>query len=250
MSDLNKKPRVAFTIADENNLQYLNAFNKSLRKFHTEEELPLILIGPEQLKKITDPMKFYKMTPLIAKELLQQYETVIKFDVDQIVTGDLSGLWNGDFNVAVVQNSNPREVKTYPVGVWDINPMIYVNAGLVSMKSQEFVDHWFALCQSPHFDRYQFKEQDLLNILVYYGNYKIKFMDHGDSFYGLASKQYWVNVILRDDKLVLPQSTEWPTDQDKYIKVIHWAGGNQPGKMNYRLFFKPEVCQKIETLIN
>lgn len=242
------KKIVAFTIADEKNLPYYEMMKNSLRKFHSEEELPLILIGPKELAENNDPEKFYRMTPFIAKDLLEEYETVIKLDSDQIITGPLNELFEGKFDIGVVNNSNPRELKSYPVSVWNIHPLAYCNAGLVVMKNKKLVDHWWKLCTSEHFQSYQFREQDLLNILIFYGDYKVKHFDEGDSYYGLASKGYWPDIELRGNDLVLPKNEEW-NKQDKYIKVIHFAGGDIPNKMNYKIRFKPEVVKKIDELV-
>lgn len=246
---MTKKNKVAaFSVATGKHVEYFKKMEASLRKFHSEEELPLFQIDEKQIKATGDNMFLYRATPIGAKDLIKQYDTVIKIDADSIITGSLEDAWTGNFDVGVVNNANPRETKKYPVTVWNISPQAYVNAGFVIMKSEEFIDHWFKLCYSPHFDFYQMKEQDLLNILVFYGNYKVRFLDNLDSFYGLASKGYWPNVELRDDELVLPKSEEWP-DRDKKIKVIHWAGGHDAEKMNFNIHFQPEVAKWLKKKI-
>src|SRR3990167_10581814 len=109
------------------------------------------------------------MTPWFAKKLLQEYECVVRLDSDMIITGDISSCWEGDFDVAVVQNGNPREIASQigmmgkPVGVWDIRPLEdYVNCGFVVMKSEAFVDNWLKLCTQERTKIYQFYEQDFL----------------------------------------------------------------------------------------
>jgi lipopolysaccharide biosynthesis glycosyltransferase len=240
---------VAVCVADNNNLVHYQRLLNSLRKFHTEEELPLVLIGEEQIKGVPDNQFFYRATPILGQQFLQQYDTVVKLDADQIITGKIDHTWEGDFDVAVVNNSNPKEMKTYPVAVWDIHPLAYVNCGFVVMKSKEFVKHWLDLCYSPHFQKYQMKEQDLLNILVHYGNYRVKMLDASEKWHGLIAKQYWAKCILKDGKLILPKNEEWPKDQDKEIVCIHFAGGNDTNKGNYNLYFKPEVSKWIDKLI-
>lgn len=240
---------IAFCIADQNNLKYYEMMKNSLRKFHSEEELPIRLISGEELKYyLKDPFFFYRATPIIASELIGSYECVIKLDADQIITGKLNHIWEVDYDVAVVNNSNPREQKIYPVSVWDIHPLAYVNCGLVAMRSREFIDHWVNLCMGQHFNSYQFREQDLLNILVWYGNYKVLNLDAEEKFHGLASKGYWQDIKLVDNKLILPQGLEWP-DKDKEIVALHWAGGNSPDKMNFRIRFQPEVIKRLEELV-
>lgn len=247
--------RAYYCIADSNNMKYFEMMKNSLRKtnFKNDDGIvtydDLILFGDKDIKAANDPHIFYRATPYFAQKLFAAgYDEVCKLDADQIITGNLDSIWEGDYDVAVVNNSNPREVKEYPVSVWDIHPLSYVCAGMVVMKSKAFVDHWMQLCLSDHFMNYQMREQDLLNIMVFYGNYTVKFLDSSDSFYGLAGKGYGPNMIMLNGKLVLPKNDEW-NKEDKFIKVYHWAGGNTPDKMNFRIVFSPEVVKYIETLI-
>jgi hypothetical protein len=238
-----------FTIADDNNLKYYEMLKKSLKHFHPD--IPLILIGGDDLKTRLelDPMFFYRATPIIASELLKDYDVVIKIDADSIVTGDLSDAWKEpDIDMACVFNSNPKEFQTYPVTIWDINPLEYLNCGFVVMRNKDMVEHWKNLCFTYHFNNYQMKEQDLLNIVCHYGVYKVQVLDAGDSFWGLSSKGYWQNIEVVNKKLSLPPQ-EGYTNVSKWIKVIHWAGANDPSKMNYRIRFSPEVIKYIDKLV-
>lgn len=245
-----------FTVADNNNLQYYEKFKNSLRKWHPEGEVDLLLVTETEIAKFNDPKFFYRAKPLLASQLLGQYEVIIGMDCDQVVCGDISTLWaDSELDVLCVHNSNPKEAKSYPVQVWDIGVNEYLNAGLVVMRSEKFIKHWAGLCMSPRFDKYQMGEQDLLNIMVYYGDYKVGPLDSGDGFWGLSSKGYWPNIELRADplsklqkKLVLPRGGDWPQDKEKTIKVIHWAGGNVPGKMNFKLNFQEDVAEWLEEL--
>ena len=239
-----------FTIADNNNLPYYEKLKSSLAKFTSD---PLILIDDPKIKQLGDPHFFYRATPIIAKALLKDYDMVCKLDSDQIITGNLDHIWEGEFDVAVVKNSNPKEDKLNPIRLLDIHPLSYANCGFVVMKSKPFVEHWLKLCMSDHFNNFQYREQDLLNIMIFYmgeafgGAYKVKFLDDGDSFHGLASKGYWPNIVLRGKELFLPPTDGYP-DKEKQIRAVHWAGGNQPGKMNFRLHFSPEVVKRLEYL--
>ena len=236
-----------FSIASKDHMKYFEMMKNSLSKFHPN--IPLLLWDDNKIDKYKDKEFFYRATPIIAKELIDQYDCVVKLDADQIITGDLSHIWEGDYDVAVVNNSNPREQKIYPVSVWNINPLAYVNCGLVAMKSKRFIEHWFNQCFSNHFSTYQFREQDLLNILLQYGDYKVKRLDEGNKSHGLISKGYWPELYLKDGKLIFPQTDGWPTQGNTQIVVLHWAGGNSVDKMNFRIRFKPEVVKFLEGLV-
>ena len=253
--------RAYFTIADKANLKYYEMLKNSLSKFTDDK---LILIDEEKIKQLGDPHFYYRATPIIASGLLRTYDAVCKIDADTIITGNLDHIWEGDYNVAVVRNSNPREDARYPVRLLDIHPLSYVNAGFVVMKSKRFVENWLKLCMSDHFFNFQYREQDLLNIMVFYmsepfgGQWKVRHLDDEGYLHGLASKGYWPEVIkgiaekkhahIPEEILLLPPTNGYP-DKPKEIKAIHFAGGNTPNKANYRLFFKPEVVKYIDELV-
>lgn len=242
-----RKPIGIFTIADQNNLKFYEGLKNSLSKFHNDVEL--VLVGPEVLSKNKDPLFFYRATPTIGLQLLEEYETVVKIDADSVICSRLDEAWNSDFDIGVVLNSNPREMKKLIVTVFDIEPIKYLNCGFVVMKNKKFVEKWLELCRSPHFDHYQYKEQDILNLMCEFGGWKTKVLDGENGFYGLSGKGYWSDCVLKDDKIMLPKNEEW-NQKDVQIKVIHYAGGNDPQKGNHKLYFSDEVCQKIDQLLS
>ncbi len=252
-----KKKQIAFCVADENNLKYAKMMENSLRKFHSEEELPLVIIGPKELAEIERQDKFYLMTPLIARRLIKDYDLVIKLDADQIIVGDLNYILdNKDYDVGCVLNFSRSDFKEFgPITVWDIPPTDYMNCGFVAMRNEEFIEHWWKLCNGPHFNTYQYREQDLMNILYHYGNYKTKCFDYYDevtgysSWHGLLSRGEWPKVKLVGDKLMLEKTADEYPNRDIQLRCIHWAGGNTPNKLNYRLFFNDEVCKRLDYLV-
>lgn len=242
-----KKKIIAFIPADKQNQKYAQMCINSLRKFHSEEEIPVKIYD----NVANDPNFWYRATPIIAKELLKEYEIVLKLDADQIITGSLSEIFEGDYDVAVVNNSNPREMQAFPYQFLNIHPFSYVNCGFVVIRNEAFVDFWYNICHSILFNATQMREQDWLNMLVHSGNFKVKKLDEGDSFFGLASKGYWPDIILKDGNLILPKGDnpeKWP-DKQKTIRVIHFAGGNSPDKYNYRIRFSEDVVKRLDELV-
>lgn len=218
----------------ERNQRFLKQFINSLKKFHPDLEVR-VFDNPTQ-----DPLFWYRAKPIIACQLFEEgYEVVIGADADQIVLGSLSDLLEDTeaYDVGVVLND-----PTYPIQCWDIAP--YVNNGLVILKSKEFAEHWRRLCFSPHFNNYQFREQDLLNILASdYHNYKVKYLEQ-TKIYGECGKPFWAQATLEEDKVMIP--TQFGPKQ---LCIYHSGGGNTPDKGNYRIRFTPEVVKKIEELI-
>lgn len=250
-----KKPLIAFTIADNKNMPMAKKFLNNLRKFHTEEELPFIIIDEEKIKSYKDPYFFYRATPIIAKELIKDYELVLKLDCDQICLGNLSHIWeHNDYDVGTVLNINRVDPARYGfITTYVIDPQEYYNAGLVAMKSEGFVNRWYELCHSKYFDRLQFREQDLLNILCHFGNWKVKCFDRYDqlndvsAWWGLIAKGETMKMVKNGDNVVLPKGADNYPDRDVLIKLFHYAGGGNEPK-NHTLIFPEELVEYINYL--
>lgn len=243
----------AFTIADQNNMKYYERMKNSLRKFHSEEELPLILWDEHKIKSYNDPMFFYRATPVIARQLLKDYDLVIKLDSDQIITGDLNHIIEDkSFDIAAPLNWNRVDPHIYgPVTVWNISPTAYFNCGLVAMRSREFVEKWFRLCFSAHFAAYKYREQDLMNILAYYFDWRFKNLDAEETWNGLISKGEMGRYEVKEGKLVVPPAPDKFPDKEMVVKLIHFAGGNAANdKFDlYKSRCTPEVVEFLDNLI-
>ncbi len=228
--------KIIFVPADDSdrNKPFNAMFLNSLHKFHPDIEVRFIP------NKSGDPNFWYRAKPIIACDLFDEgYDMVIGMDNDQIITGSLDFLNDTDeFDVGVVLND-----PNWPIQIWDLRwPMF--NNGIVVLKSKAFAQHWKRLCFTSHFQNYQYREQDLLNLLVSdYFNYKVKLLEN-TKIYGEFAKPMWVESYLVDDKIMIktPQG-------EKQICVIHFGGGNSPDKGNYRIRFPQQVVQYIDKLI-
>lgn len=239
-----------YSIADRSNLPYFEMMKNSFRHFYPD--IPVVLYDEEKIKKVNDPHFFYRATPFIAKELLEEYDLVIKVDADSVFTGKIDHIVDDEtYDYGTVLNWNRVDEKIYPfpLTVWDVNPMKYMNCGFVAIRSMDFANHWWELCMRPNFLNYRFREQDLLNIIYHYGNFQSKCFDYENKWHGLIAKSEWQNIELKDNKLILPVIDGYP-DHEKEIIVIHYAGGNVQVKMDFENRFKPEVAEHLRELTN
>ena len=218
--------KIAFTVADETNKPHAEKMINSLHKFHPDLE---VIVFNE--KDVGEVVNYYKATPMFARELIKEYDVVLKLDADQIITGNLDYLFDEDYDVGTVLNYNRVDSKVYdPVGVWNVSPEAYMNCGLVAMKNQEFIDHWWMLCNKPYFNMFRYREQDLLNILVEYGNYTVECFDipnkikDYDAWHGLVSKGEYDKMVMKDGELILPVGEDDYPKSEKVIKVLNSAG--------------------------
>lgn len=240
---------VAFTIADERNMKWAKMLEKTFKHFHPD--VPLKIYGEKEIAEsgIPKPHFFYIATPYCARQLIKEYDQVVKIDADSLITAPLEILDNPEtFDVGVVYNWT-RDAYSNQVKVWDVTPQGYFNNGFVVFRNQELIEHIWRLCNEKFLTNYQFREQDMLNIVAYYGNYIIKLLDMGDSWYGLRSKSEWNKAVMRDGVMVIPKAVNMFPERDKILRVCHWAGGNNDVKMNYRAYFNEECSDYIEGLL-
>ena len=254
-----KKPVVFVTIADEKNKPYEVMLHNSFKKFHPGVDW--YMVEGDELKGYLkeDPMFFYRATPILGERFLKEYDLVAKIDSDSIVVGDLSYIWNTtDYDIGTVINYNREDPKIYGlVQAQGILPIEYMNCGLVAMRSAKFAHEWTLNCFTKQFDRLQYKEQDLLNFMLYYGNWNVRCFDHGDgpanmhAWWGLISKGEWSHAILRNDEIIIPKDEGTPPfpNKDIVLKVIHFAGGAGAIKMNYKTKFSEEVVKRLDYLV-
>lgn len=244
-----------FTVAYDQNYQALTQqMVNSFKKFHPKEELKVF--GMNEIQALL-PHPAYQwqmsLTPLFLQKLMPEYDCIVRLDGDMIILGDLSHVTEGDFDVAVAQNSSPYDWKNHMrmtgqrLSVHDVDPLDYVNCGFVVVKSNRFAQHWWRLVNAPFFTNYPFREQDMLNILTRYFPYNVKYLDKSNKWHGMIAKGYTAKTTMKDGRVILPKS-DWPTDEDKELVCYHYGGGAGV-KGKYRLLFPEDVADHISKLI-
>jgi hypothetical protein len=143
------------------------------------------------------------------------------------------------------------------VSTYVIDNNEYYNCGLVAMKNPDFIDNWLRLCYSKYFERVKYREQDFLNIMCHFGNWKVKCLDRYDpiynvsSWWGLVNKGETLKMIKTDEGIVLPKGRDNYPDRDILVKMYHVAGGSGGVKdkfYNIRPLFTDEVMEYIDWL--
>lgn len=252
----NMKPVLFITIADEKNIKDAKNLERSFKKFH--KDIDFIILSGEDLKTYleNDKMFYYRATPILGEKYLKEYDLVVKIDSDSLVLGDLSYIWETkDYDIGTVINWNRYDPQRYGfVQFQGVLPVEYMNCGLVAMRNATFVHDWKMLCFTPQFDRAQYKEQDMLNAMIYYGNWNVRCFDHQDriggnnAWWGMIGKLEWSRAELREDKIIVPKglgNTPFPP-QDTELKIVHMAGGSP--KEQWGKFFSTDVMKRINYL--
>lgn len=260
---------IAFTVADSKNLKYAFLLIKSFKHFHPD--IPIVLWTDEQRKEklpkdcevrllVVQPDIFVKQKPLFANILFNEgYEAVLGLDSDMIVLGSLDYIFkHEDYDIGTALNFNPLDFRTY--GPITIPPVHYAteyqNAGLVMMRNHKLVKHWLRLCNSGFFNRLLYREQDLMNIIIWFGEYKHKCFDDADNienyyaWHGLLATHSGLKMKVVNKDVILPKSEDGYPSQDIKVKVWHPAGGQtNEDKLNYRTAFSEEVIERIGEIL-
>lgn len=255
-----KSKAIAFTIADHNNLKYARMMRNSLRKFHTEEELPLHIVQKKELNQYLsdDPQFFYRATPVVAQKYINDYDLVLKLDADQIIMGNLNHIIDiDDYDVGTVLNINRVDPQRYgQVDFQGIHATKYYNCGLVAMRSKKFIDHWHKQCYTKKFHTLRYREQDILNAILHYGDYNVRCFDHYDemrkiyTWNGLVCKGEGLRMEVQDGEVILPVGPDGYPDKNITIKAYHFAGGKDELKMHYRTTFNEQMVKHLDYLVS
>lgn len=257
-----------FTCCDERNLPYAKKLIKSFKYFHPDIDFVLFtsaLVGELEGVRILplgtkDPDIWYKQKPYFADKLFNEgYESVLGMDSDQLVLGKLDYLFDSvDYDIGTVLNFNPLDFRTYgEITIQGVHGTTeYYNCGLVMMRSHKLVKHWLELCNSKFFKRFKYREQDLLNIIAHFGEYKVKCFDDADDingyycWHGLLGSRETLKMKMVGEDVVLPKSDDLFPSRDIIYKVYH-AGNGQTGydKLNYRTLFEEEIVDYIDKIL-
>ncbi len=275
---MNKKPVVFFAVGSKEYSKYAIPFWKSMTKFHSPKDIDMIWYTDEKNEKVleklpqgiqirdltpllADPAFYFRQKPVLIEPLLDEYELVVGFDSDMLVTGKLDYIIETkDYDVGTCINWNRFDPKFYPMVEMmriGIPPAEYFSASMVACRSKKFAHNWLVNCFSPQFDRVQYREQDLLNILCYNGNYNVRCFDLPDvkqkqfAWYGPISKGELNRAIVKDGEIMIPKgfgSTPFPPEDVK-IKIVTLSGGHGAIKDNWSAFFTPEVMVRVNEII-
>lgn len=273
-----KKPVAFFTVGSKEYSKYAIPFWKSMTKFHSPKDIDMIYYTNEKNPKILkelpagiiirdldplliDPAFYYRQKPVLSEPLLDEYELVVGFDCDQLILGKLDYiLERTDYDIGTVINWNRWDVQYYQqvemmrIG---IAPAEYFNCSLVALRSKKFAHNWMVNCFSPQFDRVQYKEQDIMNVMCYYGNWNVRCFDLPDApnkhfgWYGMIGKGELTRAIVKDGGIIIPKGfgdTPFPPE-DVQLHAISLGGGHGAIKDNWSAFFTEDVMRRIGELV-
>lgn len=233
-------------------LPLLDRLEKTAKHFHPE--IPFVAYRNKDVDRIKQKypfLKWFTMMSPFGLELSEQYDLVVHIDADSLITGRMTELLEGDYEIAGVRNQNDLgKAGAHPPITKNLASLYeFINAGLVASRSKEFWKDWFEINKNSVPNIYN-DENDTLNVIFHNKKYKTKILDAKDItnvFYGIANAygehshwESWKKICVINDQLFL---------DGKVVKVLHQAGGPNSNKMDINNLFNSDVAQFIQSII-
>lgn len=228
------------------NLIEFDLFKKSFTHFHPE--IPLIVFDQariDQLIRDNPGIDMFKIKATAAKTLYNDYDLVVNIDADHFIFGRFDEILLNDYEVAAPSNYNSYEnvslsINSYRNNIYNICPELsYIQAGLIASNSKSFWDT-YEIASLRHASRMTCQDNDVLNLVLQFGNFKFKLLDGAcdfnspkrHCFYGCSSLNLENKIYISNNS---PHLNGVP------VKAYHVAKGG--GKPKLKDIFNKDVVE-------
>jgi len=215
----------AFCLQDENCWHFGERLKTSFEYFH--KDIPFHLCHPNKVHEIIGegfvwptrngtPMHLNaaRMDILLQVKKKFNYDIIMMFDADVVVTSYLDEFLTEDYDIAGSLN-----VERFPGDR-------FLNMGVTSLANNDFIAYWAEKMASDHYMNTYGNEQEIMNVLcgtlgrdIHIFNqrpWRVKTVDKDKVYYNERSRNYWGEIVIRDDKMFC---------NNRQLKTMHWAGG-------------------------
>src|SRR3990167_2119309 len=217
-----------FTHSSDHYWKYCQKMVNSFKKFH-DEEMVVFRGGDWQ-----DGNSYGQLGSRVDDD------RVMRIDADCIICDKLEV--DGDYEIGGVLNftdnflddNNLRDQSI----IAGIKYKDYITAGVIVGNRRFWKEY------SDKSDKFALRlplwENDVLNLIYYYGDFKTKILDNDNETWGNKTIENYHDLYLEGDKIKF---------RGKTVKILHWAGGSGVKKLNYRDYNAPEeVCKRLDYL--
>jgi len=228
-------------------------FYKSFKHWHPD--IPMFVVGDNEIAEIQKQqprVNLYNIKASAARLFYDDYDLVVNIDADHFIFGRLDEILTGDYDVAAPSNYNSYEnvginIVSYRGNVYPVVPELqYIQAGLIASTNKEF---WKTYEKSSilHADYMTCRDNDVLNLVIQFGNFDFKLLDGGwnindparKAFYGCSSLNLEKQCSIKND---IPVINNIP------LKCYHVARGGVKPKFNQ--LFNEDVVNWLNEKIN
>lgn len=220
---------------------------KTLAYFHPEVNVDLR--NREEIYSTPGFIGSY-VYPSTGVYFFKKYGQYIHIDGDVLIVDKIDELFDTTYDAIAGRNNSDNNYAGRDRGFTlpGLDPMKYVNAGIHTVNSEDFVEEWMRACVNNTYTNIAFGEQGVLNELFRSGRYTTKILDPvekmelwGSSFIEGTTGMHdlWKQIEVKYDSLFLGA---------KKIKMMHIAGGGR--KPPLKDLLSREVCQWLGDVLN
>lgn len=200
-------------------------FIQSFKHFHPD--IKLVVFRQRQIEEqftLRPELNFYNCKAHFAKLLYDEYDLVVNIDSDHLILGTLDSILEADYDVACPANYNAMANASIKGGRGDVvSEKEFLQGGLIASTSKQFWDE-YDYASVNNWSKFTHFENDVLNVLLKFRNYKVKFLDGSGcykdeafhSFYGCASLGQEKNFFVKDGEIRC---------FNKPVKAYHFSWG-------------------------
>ena len=144
--------------------------NKAVESLKSRMNEHIEVIGEQEIKAQPDKRFAERAIAASMNVVLQKCDEAVFVNPYFMEVKPLDDFFQGDEDGVFF--FNPKN--TNPQLVWNISPQQYIQPIVMLVRNKDFAKEWLAMCFKPFFDNYNGRELDVLNMLVYYGDYNVK----------------------------------------------------------------------------
>lgn len=212
----------------------LDLFVKSFKHFHPD--IPLFILGEQAIAKLKvehPGIDMFKIKASAAKWFYEDYDLVVNIDADHFIFSRLDEVLANDYDVACPSNYNCYEnvgisIESYRGNRYNIVPELrYRQAGLIASGSKLFWDT-YETASLKHADNMTCRDNDVLNLVIEFGNFKYKVLD-GDYHYSSPNRKAFYGCSSLNLERQATIVNDVPCINGIPLKAYHVArGGGKP----------------------
>ena len=212
----------------------------SFKRFHPDIDLCLIRQNTVDKLFKEKGIDWYNATPYFAELLFDDYDLVVKMDVDHVITGRMTEIFdNVDYDVAGPWNFNDYENSS----VENITERMYIQGGMIASTKKEFWLTWQEMNRDAR--KYRCRENDVMNLIIYNvmsEELKLKIVDKDKDYYGCKSLNREHEFYIDNNRLMC---------RGEQVLAYHNAKGGAYPKLDFdNMPFTPEVKKWLKQIGN
>lgn len=216
-----------------------NEFIESFKRFHDHPDIELIVFNQPSIDRAfaENPwLNFYNAKAYFAFEVMKMFcsekiyepselKLIVNIDSDHLIFERLDSILDLNYDVACPANYNLFANASISInGKKLISEYDYFQGGLIASKSKNFWHQYLKASSSYSSIIVPYAENDVLNLVLAFSDYKIKYLDGAQCFAESEFKEYYGCASLGQENKAIIDNGRIKIN-GKPVKAYHFARG-------------------------